>query len=104
MHNEMCTLVFYSMDSDYPRSVLGHGGVNVFPNREGRCDNCGLFIRAANAHEPTVSCPRCGSDIDLQGGLSFSDWSSRWGDLGRDCDFISYAARAGNRIAVVPRG
>jgi predicted RNA-binding Zn-ribbon protein involved in translation (DUF1610 family) len=97
---EMCTLIFYGMDSDYPREVLGHGGVNVFPEREVTCWSCDLFIRT-NTHRDSVLCPCCGEENHLRTGQTFSEWSHAR-SLRYQCDFIERAARADNRKPVVP--
>lgn len=101
-NGKMCTLVFSRTDSEYPREVLGHGGVNTFPDYEGTCKGCGLFIRAANPDLGLpIPCPSCGTGVTLQPGTSFGDWRYQNLDHG-SCDFIEQAARAANRIPVQP--
>lgn len=97
----MCTLVFYSMESDYPREVLGHGGVNVFPSAEGTCEACDLFVRVANPNGP-ITCPICGGNIELHVGMTYGEWSYARGGSYDTCDFIMRAARSSNRIPVIP--
>ena len=102
--HEYCTLVFWTMDSEFPRQVLGHGGVNVFPTHEGRCGHCGMFIRANEEGDlPPVTCPRCGAIVHLERGQSFSDWCSenpRTPDGG--CRFVQEAGQPYNRQPVIP--
>jgi len=92
MGAEMCTVVFAWDSSDYVRDVLGHGGCNTFPDSEGACSQCGLFIRA-NSAVAFHYCPRCGAPTDLEPGEGFSQWSYlKGGIMSHRCDYIQSAA------------
>jgi hypothetical protein len=102
MYTPMFTVVLSSMDSDYVREVLGHGGVNVFPSLEGICDNCGFFIRGSLV-DATLACPHCGQAVTLHVGQTYSDWSyERGGSVNRECRFIETAAKGGMQRRVIP--
>lgn len=102
MFEPMFTVVRSSMDSDYVREVLGHGGVNVFPSLEGTCSNCGVFIRGSLV-VATLACPNCGKAVTLHVGQTYSDWSYERGrSVNRECSFIETAAKASVRRQVIP--
>jgi predicted RNA-binding Zn-ribbon protein involved in translation (DUF1610 family) len=102
MFEPMFTVVRSSMDSDYVREVLGHGGVNVFPSLEGTCDSCGVFIRGCLVFAQ-VACPQCGQMVTLHVGQTYSQWSYERGSIiNRECRFIETAARGGLQRRVIP--
>jgi hypothetical protein len=102
MFDPMFTVIRSSMDSDYVREVLGHGGVNVFPSLEGTCGNCGVFIRGSLV-VGTLACPNCVQAVTLHIGQTYSDWSyERGSSVNRECRFIETAARGGMQRRVIP--
>jgi predicted RNA-binding Zn-ribbon protein involved in translation (DUF1610 family) len=102
MFEPMFTVVRSSMDSDYVREVLGHGGVNVFPSLEGTCGSCGVFIRGSLVLA-SLACPNCGQAVTLHMAQTYSDWSyERSSSVNRECRFIETAAKASMRRQVIP--
>ena len=75
----------------YVKTLLGHGGINAFPDAIMECVNCKATV-VASSWPAMVGCPGCGSYCKTVSTESFSQWSSSHPD-GMSCRFIENAAK-----------
>lgn len=91
MPQSMVVLSSYDPGSlKYLLDVLGHGGVNTFPDHRSVCEECGTTIIATTRLD---CCPACGEMGPLNPitTTNYSRWSANH-SAGGACRFIEQAA------------